>query len=156
MKKQKRREMTADEKARLDFSLKQLSAAITAEVFFDMAMRTGEPVEPEVVKFVREQFGSLASTAPIKLLESVPLVHKGRGRAETEKRTIAKANLKRMQAAQADRQKIHDIVLKLYELKPELRRAKPERLAREVQAVLKRQGITRSTKTIRRAFPPKN
>jgi hypothetical protein len=107
-----------------------------------MAMRTGEPVEPEVVKFVREQFGSLASTAPIKLLESVPLVHKGRGRAETEKRTIAKANLKRMQAAQADRQKIHDIVLKLYELKPELRRAKPERLAREVQAVLKRQGIT--------------
>jgi hypothetical protein len=43
MKKQKRREMTADEKARLDFSLKQLSAAITAEVFLTWQCGLGSP-----------------------------------------------------------------------------------------------------------------
>jgi len=74
-------------------------------------------------------------------------------RAEIEKCTIGKANIERRQNAQDEHQKIRKIVLKLYESKPELRRASREKLALEVQAVLKRYGIKKSTKAIKRALP---
>jgi hypothetical protein len=79
---------------------------------------------------------------------------RGRKRAEIEKRTIAKANIKRRQTAQDEYQRYRDIALKLYELKPTKRRASQEELAADVQAVLKRRGIKKSTKTIKRGLMP--
>jgi hypothetical protein len=89
-----------------------------------------------------------------RLIEAAPLIEKGKRRIEAEKH-LGVANLKRSQNAQAERRKYRDIIVRLYGKKPELRRASRERLAREVKAVLARQGITKSTKTIKRALPPK-
>lgn len=84
-------------------------------------------------------------------LEARPLIEKGKRRAEQ----LAGENLKRSQAAQADRQKYREIALRLCEFKPELKQASREELAREVQTVLRRAGISKTTKTILRALPPK-
>src|SRR5262249_6898602 len=95
-----------------------------------------------------------AETGGDKFFESLKKdAAKGRKRAEIEKCTIGKANIERRQNAQDEHQKIRKIVLKLYESKPELRRASREKLALEVQAVLKRYGIKKSTKAIKRALP---
>src|SRR5262249_15971103 len=95
-----------------------------------------------------------SETGADKVLKSLKKdAAKGRKRAEIEKRTIAKANIERRQNAQDKYQRYRDIALRLYESKPELRRASQEKLAEEVQAVLKRRGIEKSTKTIKRAFP---
>ena len=87
--------------------------------------------------------------------EAAPLIKKGKKRSEIESRTIAKVNLKRKQDLQTLREQEREIVLKLYKLRPELKRASRENLACEVQSVLARRGITRSTKSIIRGFPPK-
>jgi len=96
-----------------------------------------------------------SETGGDKVLESLKKDSvKGRKRAEIEKRTIAKANIESRQKAQEKYQTYREIALKLYESKPGLRMASREKLAQEVQAVLKRRGIEKSTKTIKRAFPP--
>jgi len=109
--------------------------------------------DPELEELIAYAQRSL--DLPWKLLEkTTPLALKGKKRADTEKRTIGAKNLDRARIAAEERQKYRDIILKLYEQRPELKRANRERLAREVQAVLARRGITRSTKTIKRALPP--
>lgn len=100
--------------------------------------------------FVRQSVKHMA-----RLIEARPLIEKGKKRAEVERRTIAKANLDRRRTAKTSRQKYRDIVVRLYELRPELKRATRDRLAQEVQAVLAKRGFPVSTKTILRALRPK-
>jgi hypothetical protein len=131
-----------------EYALKQMTAALTAEVFFDMAIRTGEPVPDGVAGFVSERAGSESAAA--KLLKSAPLVQKAERRIKAEKDLAAnfgEANTKRTENAKSRYQRYIEAVEKAKANNPKLT---DNAAAEEVAPRFKT-----SARTILRALPKK-
>jgi hypothetical protein len=126
--------------------------------------RLDEPTEDQLFAEFDEYFFACSRTlinftvedaAAVVKVFFAPVIRTMLKRIESQNRTLVASNRGRTDNAQAKYQKYRGIALKLYEQDPALKRAKKEKLAKEVRAVLARRGTSVSTKTIKRALSPK-